>query len=79
MLAKHPEIVACAPFYRIRFHDGRVFDYTGDEAQMVAEIAKFEPDDVAGYGRFVDRSRHLPMHVGGLMEFTRGLRRGDRG
>src|SRR5215468_8745619 len=29
-LSDHVRIVECSPFYRIRFHDGRVFDYTGD-------------------------------------------------
>lgn len=50
-------IVPCDPYYRIQFHDGRRFDYTGDEDRMLAEIAKFEPRDVAGYGRFVEYSR----------------------
>jgi len=52
-------IVPCDPFYRIRFHDGRVFNYTGDEAEIVAEIRKFNPGDVAGYLEFVKRSRAI--------------------
>jgi phytoene desaturase len=32
-----------SPFYRIRFHDGTVFDYTGDPAAMRAEVARFCP------------------------------------
>ncbi len=51
------KIVPCSPFYRIVFHDGRVFNYTGDEAEIIAEIKKFNPDDVPGYLRFVERSR----------------------
>jgi phytoene desaturase len=43
-----------APFYRIRFHDGTHFDYSGDEEAMLEEIARFEPADVAGYMRFVE-------------------------
>ena len=43
-----------APFYRIRFHDGTHFDYSGDEETMLEEIARFEPADVAGYMRFVE-------------------------
>ena len=31
------------PFYRIRFDDGAVFDYTGDAAAMRAEVARFSP------------------------------------
>ncbi len=42
-----------APFYRIRFHDGTHFDYSGDEEAMLEEVARFEPADVAGYMRFV--------------------------
>jgi len=43
-----------APFYRIRFHDGTHFDYSGDEEAMLEEVARFEPADVAGYMRFVE-------------------------
>src|SRR5450432_514829 len=57
--ADHVKIVPCSPFYRIRFHDGRVFDYTGDEADIIEEIRKFEPADVPGYLRFVERSRAI--------------------
>lgn len=53
------KIVPVTPFYRITFHDGRVFDYTGDEAEIIAEIEKFEPSDVAGYKRFVARSQAI--------------------
>jgi phytoene desaturase len=41
------------PFYRIRFHDGTSLDYSGNKAAMRAEIAKFAPDDVEGYERFM--------------------------
>ncbi len=64
---------AVSPFYRIRFDDGEVFDYTGDAASMREQIAKFSPDDVAGYERFVESSEdifkvgfeelaHVPFH-----------------
>ena len=52
-LADHVELRAVSPFYRIRFDDGTTFDYTGDPAAMRAEIARFAPDDVAGYERFM--------------------------
>jgi len=42
------------PFYRLRFDDGTYFDYSGDEATMRREIARFNPDDLAGYDRFVE-------------------------
>ena len=53
------KIVPCSPFYRIVFHDGRVFNYTGDEAEIVEQIKRFNPDDVPGYLRFVERSRAI--------------------
>ena len=47
------------PFYRIRFDDGTHFDYNGDPEQMKREIAKFSPEDVAGYERFFDKSQDI--------------------
>ncbi|GJD29585.1 Phytoene desaturase (neurosporene-forming) [Methylobacterium adhaesivum] len=47
------------PFYRIRFDDGATFDYSGDIAAMRAEVAKFSPDDVAGYEAFMARSEAI--------------------
>lgn len=44
------------PFYRIRFHDGQVFDYSGDPVAMRAEVARLSPADVAGYERFMKLS-----------------------
>ncbi|WP_428483700.1 phytoene desaturase [Rhodopila sp.] len=44
---------AVSPFYRIRFHDGTSFDYTGDPDAMRAEVARLSPGDVAGYERFM--------------------------
>jgi len=42
------------PFYRIRFDDGSWFDYSGDDAAMRAEVARFSPEDLAGYERFLE-------------------------
>src|SRR6476646_6366706 len=42
-----------------RFPYGAQFDYTGDAAAMRREIARFEPDDVAGYERFVAKSEEI--------------------
>ncbi len=47
------------PFYRIRFDDGATFDYTGDAEAMRREIARFAPEDVQGYDRFVEKSRKI--------------------
>ena len=47
------------PFYRIRFDDGAVFDYSGDPEAMRAEVARFAPADVAGYERFMAMSEAI--------------------
>lgn len=48
-----------SPFYRIRFDDGTYFDYTGDPEAMKREIARFSPEDVAGYERFFEKTREI--------------------
>lgn len=48
-----------SPFYRIRFQDGTVFDYTGDPAAMRMEIGRFSPDDVEGYDRYMKASEEI--------------------
>lgn len=53
------KLVPVTPFYRIRFHDGRLFDYTGDADQMAEEVRKFSPADVDGYRRFVTESERI--------------------
>jgi len=55
-LADDVELRPVSPFYRIRFDDGQVFDYTGDPAAMRAEVARFSPRDVAGYEHFMHAS-----------------------
>ena len=66
------------PFYRIRFHDGTIFDYSGDPAAMRAEIQRLAPADVEGYERFVrlseeifsvgfEKLAHVPFHTWGSM------------
>ena len=47
------------PFYRIRFQDGSVFNYTGDADAMRAEVARMSPGDVAGYDRFMAASEAI--------------------
>ncbi len=48
-----------SPFYRIRFDDGAVFDYTGNAAAMRAEVARFAASDVPGYERFLKASEAI--------------------
>ena len=44
------------PFWRLSWPDGDSFDLTGDDARLVAEIARINPGDVAGYRDFLDYS-----------------------
>ncbi|MBX9882314.1 MAG: phytoene desaturase [Sphingomonas sp.] len=44
------------PFYRLNWPDGTNFDYSNDEPQLAAEIAKLDPADVDGYRRFLEYS-----------------------
>jgi phytoene desaturase len=52
-ISEYVTIVPCDPFYRIYFADGREFNYVGDQARLEAEIARFNPDDVAGYRAYL--------------------------
>ncbi len=47
------------PFYRVRFHDGSHFDYTGDPERMNAEVERFAPGDVDGYHRYMAASEEI--------------------
>lgn len=53
------ELLALSPFYRIGFADGRTFEYWGNADQDEAEIARFEPGDVAGYRAFLAQTRQI--------------------
>ena len=53
------ELRPVAPFYKVRFHDGAVFTYSGDAEAMRAEVARFCPADVAGYERFMRTSEAI--------------------
>jgi phytoene desaturase len=58
-LADDVDLRPISPFYRIRFHDGATFDYTGDAEAMRREVAKFRPADVAGYEAFMRASQEI--------------------
>ncbi len=49
-------LVPMDPFYRVRFDDGSWFDYNGDPEHMRREVARFAPDDLAGYERFMEEA-----------------------
>ncbi|MFQ3669975.1 MAG: phytoene desaturase [Verrucomicrobiia bacterium] len=52
-------IVPCHPFYRIIFHDGQTFDYTGSEEEMLAQVRKFSPDDATRYPALVAKTKEI--------------------
>ena len=47
------KLVPVSPFYRLSWPDGTQFDYSNDDVQLRAEIAKLNPEDVEGYRRFL--------------------------
>jgi len=51
------ELMPVTPFYRLMWEDGRVFDYSNDEARLFEQIAQFNPADVEGYKRFFEYSK----------------------
>ena len=57
--ADYVRLVPVEPFYNIRFEDGSVFRYTGRRAEVVEEIRRFNPDDVAGYLRFAAATEEI--------------------
>ncbi|MFZ9494602.1 MAG: phytoene desaturase [Burkholderiaceae bacterium] len=52
-MSDHITLKPMDPFYRIRFDDGSHFDYCGDTIRMRDEVARFSPEDVDGYDRFM--------------------------
>jgi phytoene desaturase len=58
-LEQDVELRSLSPFYTIRFNDGSSFECSGDPAAMRAEVARFSPQDVAGYERFMRVSESI--------------------
>src|SRR5947209_4126883 len=56
---EYVKLIPINPFYNIRFEDGSIFHYSGDREQILAEIARFNPDDVAGYLRFAEAGEQI--------------------
>jgi phytoene desaturase len=52
-------LVPVDPFYRIEFHDGRSFEYNGDEAETERRVAAFAPGDLEGYRQMIARARAI--------------------
>ncbi|MBZ8132195.1 phytoene desaturase [Afifella sp. IM 167] len=76
------ELRPLRPFYRLRFDRGEIFECSDDPEAMRREVARFSPDDVAGYERFMAEAEkiykvgfedlaHVPF--GSLMDMARVL------
>lgn len=51
-MAQDIELLPVMPFYRLNWADGTSFDYSNDDAKLRAQIARLNPADVEGYGKF---------------------------
>lgn len=58
-LADYADIVPLDTWYEFYFNDGKSFTYKGDIEHTFAEIAKFEPKDVAGYQSLLALSQKI--------------------
>lgn len=61
-----------APFYKIRFYNGQIFQYSGNTESMHKEIAKFDARDIAGYDKLMkaaDRCKKLGFEQMGDVAF----------
>lgn len=47
------------PFYNIRFEDGSTFHYNGNPEHLAKEVSRFNPADLPGYERFVERTNDI--------------------
>jgi phytoene desaturase len=57
--ADYVRIVPVDPFYRIEFHDGRAFEYNGDEAETYRRVAAFAPGDENGYRAMIEQAKAI--------------------
>ena len=55
-ISEDVELMPVMPFYRLNWRDGISFDYSNDDAQLTAEIARLDTGDVEGYRRFLEYS-----------------------
>jgi phytoene desaturase len=55
----HVKLVPLTPWYRFHFDDGTEFDYGGTLEETLAEIARIEPQDCAGYRALLNHSKRI--------------------
>lgn len=53
------DFVPLDPFYRIFDHNRRSFDYNGDEAFILDQIDRWNPEDKEGYQRFMGTTKAI--------------------
>lgn len=53
------KLVPVDPFYRIEFHDGRNFEYNGNEQETERRIGQFAPADLEGYRAMIRKARDI--------------------
>ena len=58
-MADYVQLMPVDPMYRLRWMDGKSFDYVSDEARLVEQIRLFEPSDVDGYRRFAQYTKRV--------------------
>ncbi len=62
------KFVPVNPFYRIFDHEGKQFDYNNDHEFILKEIEKWNPEDKAGYERFIQTTK--PIFQKGFVELA---------
>ncbi|WP_308920448.1 phytoene desaturase [Janthinobacterium sp. J1-1] len=56
-MSDYIEMLPVAPFYRLCWEDGHQFDYVNDQESLDRQIHARNPNDVAGYQRFLAYSK----------------------
>lgn len=57
--ADYVTLRALMPWYRIRFADGRSFDYGGTREELIDAVRRFSPQDVEGYTRLLRKVEEI--------------------
>lgn len=58
-ISDYLQFVPLDPYYQIRFHDGEIFNYSGEHEKMVEEVRSFNPSDVDGYIRLIEETEKI--------------------
>jgi phytoene desaturase len=53
------DLIPLDPYYRIFNHEGRSFDYNGDETFILNQIERWNPADKAGYQKFMGTTKAI--------------------